>query len=199
MRISNGVKEINAVVKEVFGDYETVDVWTTFNGQWYVSDSPYSIPKWAVDEYAIANELGGAHHLFVRILKKDGSVDLDAAVAYKNNTLLDTRKTQARDGFANIPVYNVFYPDQGANGGWETAPVVPGNTQFGVLGGGLPYGLHVSLFTVYRPKEQNGGNGGNGGNGNGGDVYHKEIWLPKKTVIDLHTNGFEFTLKVDKG
>jgi hypothetical protein len=196
MRVSDGAKEMNVEVSQFFGDYEVVDVWTTVDGQWYVSQSPYSIPQWAVDEYAIAGELGGAHHLFVRILKADGEVDFDATVAYKNNTLMDTRKIQRKDGFANIPVYNVFYPDQGQNGGWESGPVVPGNTQFGVKGGGLPYGLHVALFAVYRPKKSNGGNGN--GNGNGGE-HRMEVWLPhSNTIVELHTNGHDFKIEVTK-
>ena len=77
MRISQGVKEMNVEVRETFGDYEVVDVWTTIDGKWYTSDSPYSIPQWAIEEYAIAGELGGAHHLFVRLLTESGDVDME--------------------------------------------------------------------------------------------------------------------------
>jgi hypothetical protein len=196
MRISDGAKEMNVVVNQFFGDYEVVDVWTTVDGKWYVTDNPYSIPQWAVDEYAIAGELGGAHHLFVRVLKEDGEVDLGATIAYKNNALMDTRNIQTKDGFANIPVFNIVYPDQGQNGGWQTGPVAPGNTQYGVTGGGLPYGLHVSLFSVYKTKSGNNGNGNNGNNGNSHDM---EVWIPmSNTTVHLHTNGHDFKMEVTK-
>ena len=195
MRISDGAKEMNTVILDNTGSgYEVVDTWTTINGQWYVTDNQFSIPQWAIDEYAIAGELGGAHHLFVRVLNKEGEVDFNSIVSYRNNTLSDERKIQEKDGFANIPVYNSFHPEYGENGGWESAPVVPGNTKYLVQGGGLPNNHHVSLFTVYRPKSTGNGNG----NGNGTDS-RMEVWLPtSKTTVVVHTNGHDFKMEVTK-
>jgi len=193
MRISDGAREMNVRVTEYLGaTYEVVDIFTTMDGQWYVSDSEFSIPQWAIDEYAIAGELGGAHHFYVRILNKEGEVDLGATVAYNSNGLQTTKKIEPKDGFANLDVYNVFYPDQGETGGWESAAVIPGNTKYLVQGGGLPYGLHVSLFAVYKPKDASNGNGN--GNGNGHDM---EVWIPmSNTTVHVHTNGHDFNMEV---
>jgi hypothetical protein len=189
MRISNGANEMNVVINENGKHYEVVDVWTTIDGQWYVSESKWSIPQWAVDEYAVAGELGGAHHFFVRILDKEGLVDFDATVAYQNSGYYDDRKIQAKDGFANIPYYNVFYPDQGQSGGWEVGPVLSGGPEYLVQCGGLPYGLHVTTFAVLKPKTGNG-------NGNG-EGHRVEVWLPvNNTTIELHTNGHDFKMEV---
>lgn len=193
MRIGDGVRAINAELLHSDGDYILVDAWTTIDGQWYVSGSPYSVPQWAVDDYAIAGELGGNQHLYVRVLDENGHVNLNASVVFKNNDMVQTREVERKDGFANLPVWNIFYPDQGQNGGWETGVVVPENTAFGLQGGGLPYALHVSLFTVYQKKIPNGGNG----NGNGSGENHMEVTVPRKnTTIHIHTNGHDFNMEV---
>ena len=193
MRISQGAREMNVVINESGEHYEVVDVFTTQDGEWYTSDKKFSVTQWAVDQYAIANELGGAHHWFVRILNKEGLVDLGATVAYQNGSYYDDRRIQEKDGFANIPYYNNFYPDQGRNGGWSVGPVLPGEPDYLVQGGGLPYNLHVATFAVLRPKT-------NGGNGNGnGDEHRIEVWLPSSTtVVELHTNGHDFKMEVTK-
>lgn len=193
MRISDGVKAINASVLPPVGDYVLLDAWTTIDGQWYVSNSPYSIPQWAVEQYAIGGELGGAHHLYVRVVDETGTVDMGREIAFRNNELRESRAIQHKDGFANLPVWNVFYPDQGQNGGWETGVVVPGNTTFGLQGGGLPYALHVSLFAVYQKKSSGNGNG----NGNG--EHHMQVSIDaKNTTIHIRTNGNDFNMEVQK-
>ena len=191
MRFSDGARAMNVEINEDGEHYEVVDVWTTIDGQWYVSNSEWSIPQWAVDQYAIAGELGGAHHFFVRILHNNGVIDFDATVAYKNGSFYDDREIQEKDGFANIPYYNNFYPDQGQNGGWSVGPVLSGGPDYLVQGGGLPYNLHVATFAVLRPKT-NGGNGN--GNGNG-TVIEVNIAQPN-TVLQLHTNGHDFKMEV---
>ena len=193
MRIGDGVRAINAELLYSDGDYILVDAWTTIDGQWYVSDSPYSVPKWAVEDYAIAGELGGSQHLYVRVLDENGHVDFNAFVVFRNNGTLETRGVERKSGFANLPVWNVFYPDQGQNGGWETGVVVPGDTEFGLQGGGLPYALHVSLFAVYQKKSPGNGNGNGGGNGNG----EYTITIPHDgTTVRIHTNGHDFNMEV---
>jgi hypothetical protein len=182
---------MNVEINEDGEHYEVVDVWTTIDGQWYVSDNKWSIPQWAVNEYAIASELGGANHWFVRILDREGLIDFGATVAYKNGGYYDDRRIQEKDGFANIPYSNNFYPDQGRNGGWSVGPVLLGKPDYLVQGGGLPYSLHVATFAVLRPKT-NGGNGN--GNGNG---YIVEVNIAQpNTVVNIHTRGNDFKMEV---
>lgn len=201
MRIADGVKEINAEFLLPSGDYPLLDAWTTVDGQWHESDSPYSIEDWVVKKYAIPGELGGGQHLYVRVVDENGLVDMDAEVAFKNKGILETRKAEHKDGFANIPVWNVFYPDQGQNGGWETGVMklgengvpIPGETVYGLRGGGLPYALHVSLFAVYQRKSSGNGNGdGDGENTMVVTIPHDD------TIIRVYTNGHNFNMEVLK-
>ena len=190
MRISDGAKAMNVVILNPPGSaYEVKDVWTTVLGKWYASNDPYSVPKWAIDEYAIAGELGGGEHLYVRVLDEFGNVDLKHVVVFKNTTVMETKSPKPQDGFANMPVWNVFFPDKGENGNWETGIVT--DDKFLVQGGGLPYGLHVSLFVVYQKKSS--------GNGNGNGEHHMQVSIDaNNTTVHVHTNGHEFNMEITK-
>ncbi|MEZ4769899.1 MAG: hypothetical protein R2844_15885 [Caldilineales bacterium] len=62
------------------------------------------------------------------------------------------RKTpKSHSGWANLDIYQNYYPDQGKQGPWCWAPAGAADV---VVGGGLPYKLHVSTFAVWRAERR---------------------------------------------
>ncbi|HRX05079.1 MAG TPA: hypothetical protein P5148_18160 [Anaerolineae bacterium] len=54
---------------------------------------------------------------------------------------------KSHSGWANLDIYQNYYPDQGKQGPWCWSPVGAADV---VVGGGLPYKLHVSTFAVWQ-------------------------------------------------
>jgi hypothetical protein len=191
--ISQGVKNANLqVLNPPNAKYQVKDVWTTIDGKWYTSDSPYSIPQWAIDDYAVPNELGGAQNLYVRVLDKNGNPDFSKRVhwqAFGSNDA--SRQMNPKYAFADIPVWSIYYPDQGQTGGWQHG--VDGT--YYLEGGGLPYGNHMSVFLVLEPKNSMQPPPIPPLPPIDPDAHSIDVWLPhSKTTVHVHRNGYEFVL-----
>ncbi len=143
-----------------------VDVFTTRNGSWDVSDNPGSIEAWARQAYlyppgdARCNQQGGAdRNLFGLLLDTEGThlgragfyfwsdgfskLALPAADFGK----LATRVEAEASGWANITMYpSSVYNPANNRGPWCWS------TGYGdvLTGGGLPDAWHVSMFGVWQ-------------------------------------------------
>ncbi len=187
MRISHGAQEMNvSVEEETKALWKVKDIFTTVDGFWYLSGSPYSIPEWAIDDYYVPGtvELGGANHIYVAALDEEGNYVVPQTVVFSRKDEINTRFSEEKNGFANLPVSNAFFPDQNLDGGWKHG--LPGGTW--VHGGGLPYGQHVSLFVVWEPNDD--------------DIVEPEenvvqVLLDNDdTIVEIYQNGHPLQIKM---
>lgn len=166
MRISPAIQKLNARVvphQATPGQkyYRLYDFFTTQDGQWDTSAAAYSIPQWARDTYLrpwgapdYFDDAGGDHHLFGAIYDPaTKQTNKAAAIRYwthTDNANHTVQPVKIKSGWANIVVYNKFYPDKGETGAWSWRPEVAGVPADVVMGGGMPYGLHVSFFATWE-------------------------------------------------
>lgn len=177
-----------------YSDYQVKDVWTTVDGQWYVSGSPYSVPGWAVEEYFNPPniDLGGAQHIFARVEDATGAplyIPVEFGQHYPKSDDYQVKMPDKMGRWVEFPTWVVFYPQDGqASTVWHK----PDGSDITLRGGGLPVGHHVSLFTVwtYNPD-------GGGGNGGGEDPDTREFSLTKDTLFVVRTNGHRLTVEVE--
>jgi hypothetical protein len=131
--------EINARVDFVEGArYQLVAVWHTSDGQWDTAPE-YAMP------YITVNGGGAETHAFAIVYQKDGTPLVGKSVLLTWPGGEDGRTTWD-DGSVNFFTPAKYYPDQGATGPY-CVEVLKGDRY---CGAGLPYGLHVSLFGVWR-------------------------------------------------
>jgi len=121
--------------------YQLVAAFMTINGSW---DNTPRDPFWQWVDKATGG--GGDHHMFVGVYKADGSpLAGKTAVFYKGNMTPDALVTDER-GWANGVCQDAYFPDKGETGAYALQPLNGDK----LIGGGLPYGNHVSVFGVWR-------------------------------------------------
>lgn len=181
-RISDWIRRFNiAVVRceerpdRPDGDtvYRLKDLFTTFSGQWDPSSSMGSIPQWARDTYLrpwgaddYFDDAGGEQHLFARVLDLDGRpvTTTNLIIGWSDGfhllgqpnfaQYITMRMTpKEKSGWANQPIWNKYYPEQGQRGAWCWCPQGASDV---VWGGGLPGGHHISTFAVWQAEKRGG-------------------------------------------
>ena len=177
-RISDWVKKFNIVVvpceerpdhpaDEVV--YRLKDLFTTCEGKWEPSNDMGSVPQWARDAYLrpwgaddYFDDAGGAQHLFARVLDVEGKpVKTDNLIIGWSDGfhllgqpnfaqyISMTMTPKEKSGWANQPIWNKFYPENGERGAWCWCPRGASDV---VWGGGLPDGHHISTFAVWQAE-----------------------------------------------
>ena len=121
--------------------YWPIAIWITVDGNWD------GVPQWARGYLENFPEAGGDHHVFGRCL------DINGNVLNKKFLLLwpdgSADRTPELSGWANVPIYEGYFPDQGQVGGYSWL-AVNGNRIDGI---GLAYNQHISFFVVWRERK----------------------------------------------
>ena len=131
---------INARVEPLAGRrYQLAAAWLTINGSWD------SAPQWAWEWVDKATGGGGDHHMFAGVYNADGTPLEGKAVVFgwpdgSQGLVADAA------GWCNTICQAVYYPDQGQTGPYYIQPLRGDK----LVGGGLPYGQHYSVFGVWR-------------------------------------------------
>lgn len=145
--------------------YVVKDLFSTHDGNWrYQGDARWTPPAWALEyvknpaygQPGYFDDAGGDHNLFAAVLGLDGQLKTGwtmvfgkqgvTLAALTSQTAWETHPTKA-SGWANVPYWELYYPDQGQVGPWAVWPFGASDI---VVGGGLPYNNHVSMFAVYQ-------------------------------------------------
>jgi hypothetical protein len=142
------------------------DVFTTLNGLWNLSNQgqPGCIPTWALADYAIPNELGGATHLFAKLLGLDCKPAMQAQFALWSDgydklaswdgkskpTWMTIQPVNSPGGWSNVVLYHSsgYAYERGEHGPWCVCKM-PGLSDV-VTGLGLPDSWHISTFMVFQ-------------------------------------------------
>lgn len=149
--------------------YEILDIFTTRDGSWEPSGVEGSLPQWARDTYLkpwghpeYFDDAGGDRHLFGAIyLPEAKRTDKTARFRFFNWTDNSGQKVIAvkeKSGWANELAQNLYFPDMDGNvetgnrGPWACRPEsnIPAET---VVGGGMPFNWHVSVFATWVLKK----------------------------------------------
>lgn len=147
--------------------YRVRDIFTTRDGSWEPSGVPGAIPQWARDAYLrpwgapdYFDDGGGDHHMFGAIVDATTNRTIKpAAIHYwtwTDNANHVTMPVKDKSGWANVLMFNIFYPDldadpnTGARGAWAWTPAVDGIAADVVKGGGMPFDWHVSFFITWE-------------------------------------------------
>lgn len=158
----------SVIPAEAFGPLQPGDVvyrvkhlFTTRDGSWDPSDKDGSLPQWARDTYLKPmsdpqyNDDGGADHNLFGAVEQGGRLVPALKFGYwTGDNQHRSERYAKRHGWANIPIWNIFYPDQGSGGAWLWSP--SGVACDVVSGGGMPYGLHVSWWAVWTAEAVQG-------------------------------------------
>lgn len=156
VRRSLGVDKLRIEVQKVSTPskvWRLTDLWTTVNGSWEPSTSVYSVPAWAISEFASVFPMtGGDHNIYAIMLARNGeNVVLpvrDQKMKFWHNHGVFVKEPKA-SGYFEQDIFGSFNPDDPAQrGGWSVAPSHPVADM--VNGMGLPLNHHVSLFCVWR-------------------------------------------------
>jgi hypothetical protein len=162
---------LNAAAWPTGNKFVVKDLFTTLDGLWDQGKvgQPGCIPQWAIDDYAIPNELGGATHCFVRVEGLDGKPVLATQFAYWTDggyarlaqydgktqppwlILQGADKINPKTGWFNFDMNHTgwpFNPDTGAHGPCCVIKT-PGLSAV-VTGIGLPKSAHISTFVVFK-------------------------------------------------
>ena len=141
------------------------DLWSTQNGNWhYQGDARYTPPQWAIDTYnriewgvtGYFDDAGGDHHIMACVWGLDGKLKRNFGMVFgKKGVSLAalteqgawTLKNTKESGWQNEVVWELFYPDQGQIGPWAVWPFGASDI---VLGGGMPYNNHVTIFAAFQ-------------------------------------------------
>lgn len=118
--------------------YKLTHVWLTRDGNWD------DVPAWA-KQFQNFPEAGGATHTFANVRRADGSPEVGKTVVLSWPSGSDWRQADER-GWVNFFTNQPYYPDQGQRGPYCIQPL---NGDM-LCGGGLPYGIHVSLFGAWK-------------------------------------------------
>jgi hypothetical protein len=150
--------------------YALADLWSTHDGNWnYQGDARWTPPQWArqyVEEPpwgqpGYFDDAGGDHHLFAAVRGLDGKLKKGWTMVFgKEGVSLPAMTSQSAwethptkdSGWANVPVWELYYPDQGQVGKWAVWPFGASDI---VLGGGMPYNNHTSTFAVFQEVPRN--------------------------------------------
>ena len=129
---------------------KVVDRFTTQDGEWYVSNKPYSITAKAINKYGSqASQLGGASHIYVRYKP------LVPVVFHTKDNNPENIKAVDCDGsgWANFPMWKsaAYWGNEG-DGPWNVVI----NRQVVAEGLGLPEGFHVSTFLIVDDVDDSG-------------------------------------------
>ena len=122
----------SVIPAEAFGPLQPGDVvyrvkhlFTTRDGSWDPSDKDGSLPQWARDTYLKPmsdpqyNDDGGADHNLFGAVEQGGRLVPALKFGYWTGDNQNRAERYAkRHGWANIPIWNIFYPDQGSGGAW---------------------------------------------------------------------------------
>jgi len=155
IRISDGARAMGLQIVDRGPDdgARLVEVFTTYYGSWEVSDSVYSVPKWARDKYLkppwdpMYNDDGGADtHCFALLIDEDGNpIPFTQILASYDNWRTTIEKPGKKHGWANVYTPNGFVG--AGNGPWQWMPKGAGEC---LKGGGLPANHHVSSWGVWQ-------------------------------------------------
>lgn len=164
MRFSDWARQLNVIVQPAtvaVGQpvLRVKDVFTTRDGSWEPSQALGSIPQWARDTYLkpfnspdYFDDAGGDHHVFGCIWDTPNNKPIKTGAihyyTWTDNSNHVDMPVKTQGGWANVVMYNKFYPDQGERGAWAWHPAgsVPADV---VVGGGMPYAFHVSFFATW--------------------------------------------------
>lgn len=154
------VQVVAPVVTDGSPVYRLRDLWTTRDGSWEPSQALGSIPQWARDAGYLKpwgspdyfDDAGGDHHAFGCVWDETNQRPFKQEVIHyytwtDDSNHVDT-PVKAQSGWANVVMYNKYYPDQGERGAWAWYPKGPHPADV-VRGGGMPYGNHVSFFAAW--------------------------------------------------
>ena len=148
MLISEGAKRLNLrIVENGSGEYDLIELFTTQDGSWEVSNKPFSLPAWAMKHLPGFTSAGAATHALVRVEDANGQ-PITIGVTFGNVTLSTANKPEK---WAVQEVHGSYKPDRGEHGAMTIN--FPGAKQR-IEGVGLPLNNHVSLFAVYRKTKQ---------------------------------------------
>ncbi len=132
---------LNARIEIVAGArYQLIAAWSTHNGSW--DDTPRTFWTW-ID----ATGGGGDRHMFVRVEDMNGAPVVGKRVIF-GWPGTDTELQTDAAGWANGVCQAVYYPDQEQAGPYALQPLKGDK----LMGGGLPYGEHWSVFGVWRER-----------------------------------------------
>lgn len=165
MRISDsaklyGIRIKPATVAVGAPVYRIKDIFTTRNGSWEPGQDSGSLPQWARETYLKAwgsinyfDDAGADHHLFGGVYNPATASMTSPAIIHYWTWTDDANHVDVhvkdKSGWANIPITNTMYPDQGQTGAWAWSPKI-GNVPADVIeGGGLPYNQHISWFATW--------------------------------------------------
>lgn len=147
MLLSEGAKRLNLrIVNNSGGEYDLIELFTTQDGSWDVSNKPFSVPQWARKYLPGFTSAGAATHALVRVEDANGQ-PITIGVTFGNMTLSTASKPEK---WAIQDVYGSYNPDRGEHGSMTIN--FPGAKQR-IEGVGLPWNNHVSLFAVYRKSK----------------------------------------------
>lgn len=137
--------------------YRIKDIFTTRDGSWEPSNKTGTVEQWARDAYLKPinhpqyNDDGGAdHNVFGAIVTGDRLVPDMPFAFWTGDGQNNVERNAKKHGWANIPIWSLFYPDQRQKGAWLWNP--HGVKADVVANAGLPDNLHVSWWGVWEPK-----------------------------------------------
>lgn len=158
-----------AVVSPGQDYYEVMDLFTTRNGSWEQLDTEGQVPMWAREAYLkpwgapdYFDDAGGDRHMFGAIVDPNtGKTTKSGNFRFYNWTDGSGQKVipvKERSGWANEVTANLYHPDMDGNvetgnrGPWACRPErgIPADT---VVGGGMPFNWHVSVFATWVLKK----------------------------------------------
>ncbi|MCO6451761.1 MAG: hypothetical protein J5I90_13335 [Caldilineales bacterium] len=150
--------------------YRLVDVFTTRDGKWDLDPGkPGSVSEWARDDYLkpsgavdYFDDAGADHHLLARVLDLDGKPVTKANLVrywpHGLEKLADplydkyiARTPKLRSGWANHEIWQYYNPSKDEQGPWCWCPEGASDV---IVGGGLPFRWHVSIFAVWQAVER---------------------------------------------
>lgn len=169
-RISAWAVKFNVAIKPAVIEpgkpyYRVKDIFTSRDGSWEVTGVEGGVPQWARDTYLrpwgsvdYFDEAGGDRHVFGAIFDEAGRV-VNKAARFKVYNWTDGSgekilPVKTRSGWFNELAQNLYFPDMDGNvdtgnrGPWAWRPEmgIPADT---VVGGGMPFNWHVSVFATW--------------------------------------------------
>lgn len=155
--ISNGAQKLGIKIAPIANldptkpVYVVTHIFTVLNGTWSDTGNIYDSPQWAIEQFYPHDEAGADHHLFGKVIGKDGkpkSCQIKFWTPnYHGNEASETSKSSGWVNFS-LGESSSFNPDVGARGEWAWQPQLAQAEM--VTGGGLPNNWHVSTYVVWR-------------------------------------------------
>jgi hypothetical protein len=119
--------------------YRLVAAWMTINGSWDET------PRWAWEWVDKVTGGGGDHNMFAGVYQLNGEPLQGKNVIFGWPGTQTNFVTDAA-GWGNGDCQAVYYPDKGQTGPYYLEPLKGDK----LVGGGLPYGQHVSIMGVWE-------------------------------------------------